>query len=111
GYHPLQDDPFFIRLVARIDNFIEKNPEAPINITPIGCPYCGIALSAKEDFSPKCPHCGVSDMKFTGGGVARMRGKWPSRMKANPLSAVDAPIAPPFSEYKTKPALVVPPAP
>jgi hypothetical protein len=77
GYDRFADYPFLVGLVARIDDFLKKNPEAPIDIAPIGCPYCGIALSAKEDFSPKCPQCGVSDMKFTGGGIASMRGKWP----------------------------------
>jgi len=77
GYHTFTDYPFLVGLVARIDNFLRKNPGVPIDVGPVLCPYCGITMSAKDDFTPKCPRFGALDMQFTGGGIASMRGPWP----------------------------------
>ena len=73
GYHPYTDYPFLTSLVSRIDLALKNNPELPVELGSIACPYCSTTLAIKEEFSPVCPQCGVADMKFTGGGIASLR--------------------------------------
>jgi len=73
GSHPYTEYPFLISLASRIDQYLNEMPGSPIDLGSVACPYCTAGLLIAQNFSPRCPQCGVEDMEATSGGIANMR--------------------------------------
>lgn len=75
--HPYTEYPFLNSIVSRIERALTDGSKLRIELGAISCPYCATELSVRRDFRPTCPKCGSTEMSFSGGGIASVRGNWP----------------------------------
>jgi hypothetical protein len=77
SHRPHTDYPFLVRLVRLVDDALASSNECVIDFGQLCCPYCSQVLVAGDKLSPKCPHCGSSEMEHVDSGIATMSASFP----------------------------------
>jgi hypothetical protein len=62
--------PFLMKLAGKIDEVLKEKSPCRMDFGHISCPYCARELIRGEALSPKCEHCGNSDVEFKCSGMA-----------------------------------------
>jgi len=70
--------PFLLTLASKIDEALKEKSPCCMDFGQISCPYCARTLLLQKELSPKCKHCGSSDLQLTRSGMASMGGDFPN---------------------------------